>query len=75
MIVVGLTDDYLRPIIIDRYTQTALNPGIILIGVLGGVYLLGFMGIFFGPIVVGSLRAVLDVYRREYVDEDVAAST
>ena len=67
-ILVGLTDDYLRPLIIDRYTTTALNPGVILIGVLGGVYLIGFMGIFFGPILVGSLRAVLDVYRREYVD-------
>jgi predicted PurR-regulated permease PerM len=73
-IVVGLTDDYLRPIVIERYTQTTLNPGVILIGVLGGVYLIGFMGIFFGPIIVGSLRAVLDVYRREYVDGAIGAS-
>jgi predicted PurR-regulated permease PerM len=73
-IVVGLTDDYLRPIVIDRYTHTTLNPGVILIGVLGGVYLIGFIGIFFGPIIVGSLRAVLDVYRREYVDGTIGAS-
>jgi predicted PurR-regulated permease PerM len=65
-VVVGLTDDYLRPLVIDRYTETTFNPGVMLIGVLGGVYLIGFMGIFFGPIVVGLLRSVLDVYRREY---------
>lgn len=67
-VVVGLSDDFLRPLVIDRYTETRLNPGAIVIGIFGGVYLLGFIGIFFGPVVVGSLRAVLDVYRREYVE-------
>jgi predicted PurR-regulated permease PerM len=67
-IVVGLSDDFLRPLVIDRYTETRLNPGAIVVGILGGVYLLGFIGIFFGPVIVGSLRAVLDVYRREYVE-------
>jgi len=70
VIVVGLTDDYLRPIVIDQYTETALNPAIILVGVLGGVSVLGIMGIFFGPIIVGALKAALDVYREEYVEGD-----
>jgi predicted PurR-regulated permease PerM len=69
-IIVGLTDDYLRPIVIDQYTQTALNPAIILVGVLGGVFVFGVMGIFFGPIIVGALKAALDVYREEYVKND-----
>ena len=67
-IVVGLSDDFLRPLVIDRYTESRLNPGAIVVGILGGVYLLGFIGIFFGPVIIGSLRAVLDVYRREYVE-------
>ncbi|MFB6229331.1 MAG: AI-2E family transporter [Halobacteriales archaeon] len=70
-VVVGLTDDYLRPIVIDRYTQTQLNPAIILVGVLGGVFVFGVMGIFFGPIVVGASKATLDVYRKEYVENSV----
>jgi predicted PurR-regulated permease PerM len=70
-IIVGLTDDYLRPIVIDQYTQTALNPAIILVGVLGGVFVFGVMGIFFGPIIVGALKAALDVYRKEYLEEGV----
>jgi predicted PurR-regulated permease PerM len=71
-VVVSFCDDFLRPIVIDRYTETRLNPGAILIGVLGGVYLFGFIGIFFGPVLIGSLRAVLDIYRREYVQPTTA---
>ena len=67
LIVVSLCDDFLRPLVIERYTDSRLNPGAIVLGVIGGVYLLGFIGIFFGPVIIGSLRAVLDVYRREYV--------
>lgn len=69
-IVVSFCDDFLRPVVIDRYTETRLNPSAIIVGILGGVYLLGFIGIFFGPVLIGSLRAVLDVYRREYVQTD-----
>ncbi|WP_232701154.1 AI-2E family transporter [Halobacterium wangiae] len=63
-IVVGISDDYLRPIVVDHYAQ--LNPSIIIIGVLGGIYVIGFMGIFFGPIVIGSLKAALDVFHSEH---------
>lgn len=69
-IVVSFCDDFLRPVIIDRYTETRLNPSAIVVGILGGVYLLGFIGIFFGPVIIGSLRAVLDVFRREYVESE-----
>jgi predicted PurR-regulated permease PerM len=69
-LVVGLTDDYLRPVVVDRYTETRLNPAVLIVGILGGVYAFGFMGIFFGPVIVSSLRAVLDVYRREFAADD-----
>jgi predicted PurR-regulated permease PerM len=69
-IVVGVSDDYLRPIVVDRYAQ--VNPSVIILGVIGGIYVMGFMGIFFGPIIIGALRAALDVYRREYVTEPAA---
>jgi len=46
-VVVGISDDYLRPVVVDRYAQ--VNPAVIIVGVLGGVYVVGFMGIFFGP--------------------------
>jgi len=68
-IVVSFCDDFLRPLIIERRTETRLNPGAIVLGVVGGIYLLGFIGVFFGPVLIGALRAVLDVYREEFVED------
>jgi len=63
VIVVGVSDDYLRPVVVDRYAQ--VSPAVIVIGLVGGISVIGIMGIFFGPIVIGTLRATLDVYRKE----------
>ncbi|QSG04567.1 AI-2E family transporter [Halapricum desulfuricans] len=59
VVVVGLTDDYLRPFAVDRYAK--LNPAVILLGILGGAYAFGIMGLFFGPVVLGALKAALRV--------------
>jgi predicted PurR-regulated permease PerM len=69
-VIVGVSDDYLRPIVVDRYAH--VNPSVIILGVVGGIYVMGFMGIFFGPIIIGALRATLDVFREQYGDEMAA---
>ena len=63
-IIVGLSDDYLRPILVDRYAD--LNPAVIILGVLGGVYAFGVMGLFYGPVVLGALIATLNVVNDNY---------
>lgn len=65
--VVGISDDYLRPLIVDRYAK--VNPSVIILGVLGGIFVFGVMGIFYGPVIIGLLRVTLDVFREE-LDED-----
>ena len=64
--IVGLTDNFLRPIIIDRGSN--INPGVILVGVIGGVYLFGAVGLFIGPITLGMFKAVLLVFKNHYED-------
>ncbi|WP_122088854.1 AI-2E family transporter [Halalkalicoccus subterraneus] len=64
LIVVSATDDFLRPIVVDRHAE--LNPSIIIVGVIGGVYLMGFMGLFIGPILVGALKVVLELFDEYY---------
>ena len=66
-VIVGISDDYLRPIVVDRYAN--VNPSVIIIGVLGGIFVFGVMGIFFGPLIIGLLRVSLDVYREEFGHE------
>ena len=63
LFVVGLSDEFLRPLIIG---QVDVNPATIIVGVIGGVYLLGFIGLFFGPVIVGGLKAVIDTYAEWY---------
>ena len=58
-VVVGVCDDYLRPIVVDRYAE--ISPAVIILGVLGGVYAFGIMGLFYGPVVVGALLATVNV--------------
>jgi len=68
LVVVGVSDDYLRPIIVDRYA--AVNPSVIILGVFGGIFVFGVMGIFYGPVVIGLLRVTLDVFREEMGDDE-----
>lgn len=64
--VVSITDNYLRSILVDR--DTGLNPGVVLVGVLGGIYAMGVIGLFVGPVIIGTLKATLNVYRDSYAD-------
>lgn len=57
--VVSLSDDYLRPVIGGRAAQ--LSPALIVIGIFGGIELFGFLGVFYGPILIGMAKIVLEL--------------
>lgn len=63
-VVVNLTDNFLRPFVVDESAD--LHPAVILIGVIGGVYVFGASGLFIGPVVFGTLKAVLEVFNNNY---------
>ena len=65
-VVVGLTDNFLRPLLVEGGAD--LHPAVILIGVIGGVYVFGAAGLFIGPVVFGILKAVLEVFRNNYYE-------
>ena len=66
--VVGISDEYLRPVLVNRYAT--IGPSVIILGVIGGISVFGFMGLFFGPIIVGLLKETIEVYDDYYGQAD-----
>lgn len=60
--VLSLVDNYLRAIFVDR--GSGLHPAVVLVGVIGGIYLLGIMGLFLGPVLLAVFKAGLNVFSK-----------
>ncbi len=63
MIVVGLVDNLLSPIIVSNKTE--MPPFIVLFAILGGIALMGPVGILVGPLCVSLLYILVSMYRNE----------
>jgi len=61
---VALIDDYLRAVLIDRHS--ALHSAVVFVGLLGGTYLLGAIGLFVGPVLVGLFKTTVEVLGESY---------
>lgn len=67
--IVSMIDYYARPLVIDQ--QARLNPGVILVGVFGGIFTFGFVGLFVGPILIGVLAATLETIKEKQMTEEI----
>jgi len=61
---VAITDDYLRAYLIDR--QSEMHSAVIFVGIVGGTYLLGPIGLFVGPILIGLFKVTVEVLGVHY---------
>lgn len=57
--VVSWVDNYLRAYLVDM--ESGLHPAVVLVGVLGGVYFMGALGLFLGPVILGVFKATVVV--------------
>ena len=60
MCVVGVTDNIVRPLIIER--GVAIHPFLILLSVFGGLGLFGIIGFLVGPIILSLLFVLMEMY-------------
>ncbi len=60
LVLAGLSDNVVRPLVIGG--EGGQHPLILLLSIFGGLSLLGFAGLFLGPVVASLFLAVLEVY-------------
>lgn len=71
-IVVGLSDNYLRPITVGRGSN--LDVGTVVLGIFGGIAALGFVGLFVGPVILGAFKVLLELYVRDGIGSSPSES-
>ncbi|SEH15721.1 Predicted PurR-regulated permease PerM [Natronorubrum sediminis] len=71
--VLSLVDNYLRAVFVDR--GSGLHPAVVIVGVIGGIYLLGIMGLFLGPVLLAVFKAGLNVFNRLSLEGEARASS
>lgn len=68
-VVMIFMDNVIRPKLIGRHSD--IHPMFVLVGVLGGAAVFGFIGLFLGPLLVGVTLAILNVYEADYLDPEI----
>jgi predicted PurR-regulated permease PerM len=66
LLVVSTADNWIKPLVIGGRAQLPTFP--LLISILGGLKVYGFLGVFLGPVVLTILLAFVDIYRELYRD-------
>jgi predicted PurR-regulated permease PerM len=61
----SIADNFIRPIIVSR--KSKIHPAILLIGMIGGLFMFGFLGFILGPLIIAYFLIFLEVYRDKKV--------
>jgi predicted PurR-regulated permease PerM len=59
----SIIDNLLRPVIVSK--RTHLNSSLVLIGMIGGLFMFGILGIILGPLIIAYLVILLEIYRKK----------
>ena len=70
LFITSLIDNVVRPFIVSRKTE--INTGIIIIGMVGGFFVFGFLGLIIGPLILSYVLLVIEIYRKRNFDESSA---
>lgn len=69
MIVIGQIDYFLRPFFMA--TKTKIHNMILILGIVGGLTIFGFLGLILGPLIMALCVAILEVFRINYIKERI----
>jgi predicted PurR-regulated permease PerM len=68
LIIISWIDVFLRPLIVSRKTE--INSAIVIIGMLGGLFVFGVLGLIIGPLVLAYVLLVIELYRKKNLSRD-----
>ena len=68
LIVVGLVDNLVKPLLIRRGMQ--IHGAVVFFSLIGGLAMFGAIGLLLGPLLVALFLAVLRIYHRDYTPGD-----
>jgi len=71
VLAVSTADNWIKPLFIGGRAKLPTFP--LLISILGGLSVYGFLGVFLGPVVLAILFAFVEIYREEYQGTPAAA--
>lgn len=60
--IVSLIDNFLRPILVSR--RTKISSAVVIIGMIGGLLVFGMMGLLIGPLILGYILLILELYKK-----------
>ena len=61
----SILENIIKPIFISK--RTSMHSAIILIGMVGGLFIFGILGVILGPLILAYLLIVLEIYRDKRV--------
>jgi predicted PurR-regulated permease PerM len=64
VVVVGLVDNFLKPLLIGHDVQ--LSTLFLFFSIVGGLAAYGFIGMFIGPVLLAVLMTAVGIYEQEY---------
>jgi len=63
LLIISTIDNILKPVIVAG--RARVHPLLILIGILGGLFAFGLIGLILGPLILALLQTLLEIYERE----------
>jgi predicted PurR-regulated permease PerM len=68
LIIISWIDNFVRPIIVSK--RTKINTAIVLIGMIGGLFAFGILGLIIGPLILAYILLAIELYRKNTLDKN-----
>jgi len=69
ILIITWLDAIIKPLIVSRKTQ--VSSAVIIIGMIGGLFVFGILGLILGPLVLSYVLLVIELYRSKKIGESI----